>query len=145
MGFALADRQTRTAPVAAINTTPLVDVMLVLLIIFMIAAPIFTHRVPFTVPIPVPPDKQAPPPAEQTLSMRPAGTGVVYLLDGQPLAPSALPAVLRQIAGAPQRTRLNLWVDPATGYQQVAAVLALARQSGIEKLGFDDLKAPPNR
>lgn len=140
MGLALAaSSQRQTTPVASINTTPLVDVMLVLLIIFMIAAPLFTHKVRFTVPVPTE-DKAETTPPEQTLTIEPGGVGVRYRMDGEALSGSALPAALRRVASAKEQTRLNLVVDPGVAYAEVAAVLALARQSGVKKMGFDDLK-----
>jgi biopolymer transport protein ExbD len=145
LAIAAANHNRQTTPVASINTTPLVDVMLVLLIIFMIAAPLFTHKVPFTVPVGVPPDKVVAPPPEQTLTLVPNGGGVSYLLDGEALAGSSLPSALRRIATAKEETRLNLVVDPAVAYADVATVLALARQSGVEKMGFDDLKGVSKR
>lgn len=119
--------------VAEINITPLVDVMLVLLVIFMVAAPIMTRRIPLDLPQRAPHSDTVP--AVVTLRIDAAG-GLSW--NGAPTSAAALPAQLAAIAPTQVAHPPLLQVEPNADadYAAVAQVLALARNAGVEKIGF---------
>ena len=119
--------------VAEINITPLVDVMLVLLVIFMVAAPVLTHRIPLDLPQRAPMATQAP----EVVALRIDAAGGLGW-NGQPTSMAALPAQLAAIAPAATARPPLLEVDPSADadYAAVAQVLALARNAGVERIGF---------
>ena len=119
---------------ADINITPLVDVMLVLLVIFMIAAPTLSHRVPLDLPQSGP---VRPTPAPEAIRLRIDASGQVYWNEAaQPL--SALEAMLSVEAqrdpGIQPRVRIDASEDAEYGI--VAKVLASARNAGLERIDF---------
>lgn len=120
--------------IAEMNITPLVDVMLVMLVIFMIAAPVFTQAIPMEIPQ----ITHGPPPAKiEPLKMRIDSTGDVYV-NGQ-LAPlSALDAMLSAEAVRAGQTLPVVEIDASgdADYEVVAKVLALSQNAGLEKIRF---------
>ena len=121
---------------AEINVTPLVDVMLVLLIIFMITAPLAAHKIKIELPIASldkPPDEAANQPI--TLSIR--DTGELYWND-EPITEEALRAQLAVIGVKPldQQPELDIRAEKTTKYQLVATVMADAKNAGMGKIGF---------
>lgn len=129
MAFA-SDSSQRS--VAEINITPLVDVLLVLLVIFMVAAPVLTHRIPLDLPQRAP--TAAATPVEIDLRIDAAG-GMSW--NGAPTSLAALPQQLATVAQDTAHPPL-LRVDPNADadYAAVAKVLAIARNAGIERIGF---------
>jgi biopolymer transport protein ExbD len=121
------------APIAEINTTPLVDVMLVLLIMFIIIIPVVSHKVPLDLPsVPVRP--QEPPPTHQLDIL--AGGGLLW--DGSAIAPAALAGRLGALAADPAHPELHLNADGEARYEQVDQILALIRRAGVTRLGLVD-------
>ena len=119
-------------PMSEINVTPLVDVMLVLLIIFMVTAPLFTHAVKIDLPqakSPVNPEKP------DTIALSIDAQGRVYWND-RPVADADLYARLQQEALRKPQPELHLRADKDTRYQKVAEVMAAAQSSGMQKIGF---------
>jgi biopolymer transport protein ExbD len=121
------------APIVAINTTPLVDVMLVLLIMFIIIIPAATHKVPLDLPQPSPLPTPAPPAHRLDIA---AGGGLAW--DGAALPAGALPARLAALAADPARPELHLKAAGEARYEQVDQILAQIRGAGITRLGFID-------
>jgi biopolymer transport protein ExbD len=119
-------------PLSEINVTPLVDVMLVLLVIFIITAPLFTQVLPLELPR-VKAQAATDPPETIELAL----TGASQLqLAGRSLAPEALEAALRaEIARRPEAT-LKLSADRSVPYERVAQALALAQAAGISRIGL---------
>ncbi len=122
-----------TQPMAEINTTPLVDVMLVLLVIFIITAPLLTHAIKLDLP-----NAAAPAAAEkpETVTLSIDGAGRLFWND-QPLADDA--ALVERFSAAATRTpqpELHLRADRETRYQRIAQVMSAAQQAGIAKIGF---------
>jgi len=120
-------------PMAEINVTPLVDVMLVLLIIFMITAPLMSHKVQVTLPdatIHIPVDDYGRP---ITLSIK--QNGEVFWNDdlvSQPMLESRLALdALRE----PQ-PQIDIRADKTTPYRVIAEVMKTAKNSGFRKIGF---------
>ncbi len=127
-----------SGPMSDINVTPMVDVMLVLLIIFMITAPILAHKVDIDLPQktrnPITEPKDPPPP----IDLRILATGEMFW-NGQPLIREALEPQLRLEAGKDPQPLLQVDADKLTPYQAVADVLATAKRVQMEKIGFKNL------
>jgi len=120
------------APMAEINTTPLVDVMLVLLIIFIITAPLLTHSVNVDLP------RASSAPAERkptTLQVSIGADGNV-LLGGQVVPSSELESRLRDAVARDPQVEMHLMADRATRYEAVAETMSSARRAGLVKIGF---------
>jgi biopolymer transport protein ExbD len=129
-GFGGDNRHTQ--PMAEINTTPMVDVMLVLLVIFIITAPLLTHSIKIDLPqagSQTNPEK----PDIVTLSMN--AEGKLFWNDA-PLAEIELDSRLAAEAQKKPQPELHLRADKTTNYQQLAMVMSAAQNAGIEKLGF---------
>lgn len=126
----------RSGPLADINITPLVDVMLVLLIIFIVTAPIVARPIDIALPQRVdrPVDRvEPPPPIELRLD---AASELSW--DGVPIAPAVLPARLQAEADAHagQVPELRITSDPAADYQALVRVLAAADAAGMQRIRF---------
>jgi biopolymer transport protein ExbD len=126
----------QAGPMADINVTPLVDVMLVLLIIFMITAPILAHQVQIDLPqkSTQPPLTDPPPP----IVLRIQSTGELFWND-QALIRAALEPQLRLEAGKDPQPELQIDAELTTRYEVVAEILATAKNVGITKIGFKNM------
>ncbi len=116
-----------------INTTPLIDVMLVLLIMLIVTIPIQLHSVNLSMPVPV----NAPPPQPpQVVRIDIAADGTLRW-DGDVVPDRrALETRLREIAAQTPQAELHLRPDKQAQYRHVAAVLASAQRLGVKKLGI---------
>lgn len=116
-----------------INTTPLVDVLLVLLVMLIITIPIQLH----SVSLEMPGVTASPPPTEPEIvriDVTPAGR---YLWNGEPLADrAALEARLQAAASRTDQPEIHLRPDRTAKYDAVAAVLASAQRLGLVKIGL---------
>jgi biopolymer transport protein ExbD len=128
----IADGFSEQAPMSDINVTPLVDVMLVLLIIFMVTAPLLTHAVRVDLPRAAA-APHADKPSVVTLSLDAAGT--LYWND-KALAEGELTDRLADAARRNPDTELQLRADRNTRYERIAGIMAAARAAGLLKLGF---------
>ena len=128
---ALVAPQNEFTPIAAINTTPLIDMMLVILIMLIVAIPMTTHEVPLDLPRPRP--MPLSPPAVHRLVIRASGA---LAWDGQVLSESALGARLSVFQADPARPILELEPEGAARYEVVDQVLAQIRRAGVTRLGF---------
>ena len=115
-----------------INVTPLVDVMLVLLVIFIIAAPMMTGGLHMELP-----QADAPPPPTKLILLEVAldSTGQLRV-DGQPLSISQLAAALSLRAAAALTTEVQLKVDKSVPYGSVAEVLAEIQKSELRSVSL---------
>ena len=116
-----------------INTTPLIDVMLVLIIMLIITIPVQLHSVNLNMPAgnPPPPTK---PPVVVTIDVDFDGT---VLWNGEALPnQQALDARLAQAAAEPDQPEVHLRPNKLVAYKNVAAVMASAQRLGITKLGI---------
>ena len=120
------------APMAEINTTPLVDVMLVLLVVFIVTAPLLTHSVAVALPR-ASAEQHADRPEAIRLTLD--TTGQLFWNDA-PLALDALPERLRASVAVTPDVSVQLRADRDTRYDTVAQVMAAARSAGVERLGF---------
>ena len=132
--MAMAAGGTEGEPMMDINTTPLIDVMLVLLIMFIITIPIQTHAVKLDLPIDD--GKNTPPPVD------PVKNKVVITPDGQVLwngSPISM-VQLRQYLDITQTMspipELHLEPDQQARYDLVDRVLAVTKRAQVEKMGF---------
>ena len=119
-------------PLSELNTTPLIDVMLVLLVMFIITIPVQTHAVKLDLPQPCP-RCPAPDPTRNEIAIAASGATA---WNGVPLT---LPELRSQLA-ATQRMRplpeLHLRPDPAARYEAVGEVLGLIKREQVRKVGF---------
>lgn len=140
MAFGSFNPHRQQSMMSDINVTPMVDVMLVLLVIFILAAPMFTHAVKLDLP-------QAQAAAAQQLPGSVAiaidAEGAVYWNEER-LEPGQLDARMATAALASPQPELQLRADKNTRYETVAQVMAAAQSRGLSKLGFvTDPKTDP--
>lgn len=121
-----------TAPMSEINTTPLVDVMLVLLVIFIITAPLLTHAVKIDLPQA---SSQPAPEKPEIISISIDRAGNMFWND-RPLQNDELAHKLKESAARKPQPELHIRADKETRYEILAEVMAEAQQAGISKLGF---------
>ena len=130
MAFKAADQQDEA--MSEINMTPLVDVMLVLLIIFMVTVPVMRQAVHVELP-----RTQGQPadlkPVSVRLSIMADG---VYDLDGTRLSGTDLSARLTSLAARDPQPQLMIEGDRQARYEWVARALSLAQGAGLKKVGF---------
>lgn len=130
-------------PMATINVTPLVDVMLVLLIIFMITAPLMTHRIKVELPKASlnrkPPDQKLPP---VTLTIRQDGS--VYWND-EPLSSAQLQVKLDTTAQLVPQPELDVRADKTTRFGIIWQTIGVAQHSGMLKVGFISTATTPQK
>ena len=127
------------ARVSEINVTPLVDVMLVLLVIFIITAPLLAHSLKLELPQVAAPTVETPP---QTLQLAIDAEGR-YFWDGQPIAEAELLARLVEASKLPVKPEIQLRADKATRYERIALLLSAAQEAGLTRLGFVTEPIPP--
>lgn len=134
MAFGSFDDEIGAKPMAEINTTPLVDVMLVLLVIFIITAPLFHQAVPIDLPR-VNSTKLDQEPTVINLSLDAAGA---MFWNGEAVRPAELAtrfaAALQAQSGNPPE--LHLRADRKTEYEKVAEVMATAQRVGLTRIAF---------
>lgn len=130
MAFGGFNEDGSAAPMADINTTPLVDVMLVLLVIFIITAPLFHQAVPIDLPH-VDATKLDDKPLVVKLALD--GQGNLFL-DGIPT--NRENAQARLVEAAPSQPELHFRADRTTPYEKVADILAIAQKAGVMKIAF---------
>ena len=121
------------APMSDINVTPLVDVMLVLLIIFMITAPLMTHRIRIDLPQANPNQQQETPPDPIDLAVKESGS---LFWNDEPITDAMLQAQLRVVAQRTPQPELQIRAEKTTQYQTIATVMAEAKSAGMVKIGF---------
>ena len=137
MGATLPSRRGRgrRAPMSEINVTPLVDVMLVLLIIFMVTAPLLVAGVPVDLPKnrAQPLDQQAKP-VQVSIDAK----GKIFI-DESPVSAAGLPSRLAQIAALPEPPegrRIYLRADKGLDYGQVMRVMGELNHAGLNRVAL---------
>lgn len=113
-----------------INVTPLVDVMLVLLVVFIVTAPLLTQAVTVKLPKTVSTAAVKPNPTVHIMA-----DGKVSL-DSTPLSDKELAQRLAQQAAANTEFELRLHADEHVPYGRVAEIMAIAQHAGVSKLSF---------
>jgi biopolymer transport protein ExbD len=130
MAFGSFDEAGSSQPMAEINTTPLVDVMLVLLVIFIITAPLFHQAVPIDLPQ-VSATKLDDKP--EVIQLAIDGTGRIFW-NGEAIERSALEAHFAEVSA--RQPELHLRADRKVAYEKVADVMAAAQRANIVKIAF---------
>lgn len=119
-------------PTAEINMTPLVDVMLVLLIIFMITAPLMTHSVKVDLP-----RAASTPTPEKPMTLQVSITADNKVFVGSdPVDALTLESRFRDAVSQDANVELHLKADRDSRYESVAETMSTARRAGIGKIGF---------
>jgi len=119
-------------PTAEINMTPLVDVMLVLLIIFMITAPLMTH----SVKVDLPRASSTPTPEKpMTLQVSITADNRIFIAS-EVVDPVALESRFRDAVAQDANVELHLKADRDSRYESVAETMSAARRAGLSRIGF---------
>ena len=121
-------------PMMDINTTPLIDVMLVLLIMFIITIPIQTHAVKLDLPVNQP--NQAPPPINPIKNVVSINAQDQILWNGTPATMQQLRTYLDATQQMNPIPELHLQPDATARYEVVDEVLAVTKKAHVQKMGF---------
>ena len=132
MAFGGLHSGPRSQDMAEINMIPLIDVMLVLLVIFIITAPLLTHAVK----VDLPQASSAPsPPKPETISLSIKADGSVFW-NAEPVAPDAWQARMREAARQTPQPEIHLRADGELAYKHVVRIMSDAARAGLTKIGF---------
>jgi biopolymer transport protein ExbD len=132
MAFASFDRKTSSAPMADINMVPLIDVMLVLLVIFIVTAPLLTHAVKLDLPQA---SSQVNPPVPDKIELAVDAQGQRFW-NGVPLSREEVVARFKAEGLKPVQPEVHLRADQDVAYRHVAQTLSDASAAGLSKIGF---------
>lgn len=132
MAFGRLSGGGNATPMAEINMIPLIDVMLVLLVIFIVTAPLLTHAVR----VDLPKAASRPHPARvDTVQLAIDAEGRVYW-NGEALDRSGWRSRMDAAAGIRPQPEIHIRADGAVAYRRVAEVMADAAKAGLTRLGF---------
>jgi biopolymer transport protein ExbD len=132
MAFGGFNQNQQAAPMSDINVTPMVDVMLVLLVIFIITAPLFTHAIKLDLPAA---QAETAPEKPETISLSINGEGKIFW-GNDTVTREDLASRLAQVAQKKPQPELHLRADKATRYEVIAEVMAVAQEKGLTRMGF---------
>ena len=132
MAFGRLASHKPDAPMSEINVTPMVDVMLVLLVIFILTAPLMTSAIRLDLPSAEGSEAGASP---QAVSLVIDAQGTVYWND-KAIAPEALRLHLTEAAKRNPHTELELRADESVPYGRVVETMGLAQKAGLSRIGF---------
>ncbi len=132
MAFGDFNRQHNSAPMAEINMVPLIDVMLVLLVIFIITAPLLTHSVKIDLPKASSTPNLTKP---DNIQLAVDAQGVVYW-NGEALKRDAWRARMQAAARQAPQPEVHIRGDATAAYGNVAMLLADASKAGLTRIGF---------
>jgi biopolymer transport protein ExbD len=138
MAFGQFSKTGESAPMAEINMIPLIDVMLVLLVIFIITAPLLTHAVKIELPKASNQPNNTQP---DNIQLGVKANGEVYW-NGERVDVATLGARMAASARLAPQPEVHLRADRTTQYQKVAEVMAAAAKAGLVKIGFVTEPAP---
>ncbi|MDY0310063.1 MAG: biopolymer transporter ExbD [Castellaniella sp.] len=132
MAFGSFDSKGSGSTLSEINMVPLIDVMLVLLVIFIITAPLLSHSIRINVPqVTAEPVEQKP----EVIDLAIDASGALFWNE-QPIAEEDLAARFAGKAGADPQPEVRIRADADTRYGLLAQVMGAARQAGMKRLGF---------
>jgi biopolymer transport protein ExbD len=124
--------QQEAAPMAEINTTPLVDVMLVLLVVFIVTAPVMTHAVKVELP-----KASTTVVQQQKIPVRLTLQADGALLDDKtPIEQAALDARFAAVFAADPYTEVHIYADKTVQYERIAQTMAAAQRAGLTRIGL---------
>ena len=132
MSFGRLERKQGSQPMSEINVTPLVDVMLVLLVIFIITAPLLASSVKLDLPTS---DAASPIETPKFVSVVIDKAAKVYLAD-QAIELTALAESLKKTAAQNKDTEVQLRSDETVPYGKVVEVIGIAQKAGLTRIGF---------
>lgn len=131
MAFGQLDGGGPPQHLSEINVTPLVDVMLVLLIIFIVTAPLLTHKIKLNLP-----KAKTEASAVQSPMVVSLTRDIQLYLDGQPITGDELETKLRQSLAEGMQPTVELRADGQLHYEHVVHLMALVQNSGVTKISF---------
>ena len=132
MAFGRLERDKGSAPMSEINMTPLIDVMLVLVVIFIITAPLLANSIKLDLPRA---EGAKPNDAPKFVMIVLDKTGQAFL-DDKPVSPAEFSQRFAQIASQNAETELQLRADDAVPYGRVVELMGAAQKAGLNRLGF---------
>ena len=132
MSFGRLERTQGAKPMSEINMTPLIDVMLVLLVIFIITAPLLASSIKLDLPQT---DAAQPGQAPAFVTLAVDAAGQAYLND-TPLGAEALARRLQEAAARDPETEVQLRADAAVPYGRIVEVMGAAQKAGLNRIGF---------
>jgi biopolymer transport protein TolR len=132
MAFGRLERTVGPQPMSDINMTPLVDVMLVLVVIFIITAPLLASSIRLDLP-----KSEAAKPSDAPLfvSVMLDKAGQAFV-DGKPATAEQLAQRLQQAAKANPDTEIQLRADAGVPYGRVVEIMGAAQKAGLNRIGF---------
>lgn len=138
MAFGSFDNKSSGAAMSEINMVPLIDVMLVLLVIFIITAPLLSHSIKINVPqVSSEPVQQDP----KVVDFAVDAQGSLFWNE-QPVTLEQLPSLMAVEAAADPQPELRIRADLDTRYETLAQVMSMARRAGLSRIGFVTRPAP---
>ena len=142
MAFGRLERDKGTPPMSEINMTPLIDVMLVLVVIFIITAPLLASSIKLDLPKT---EAAKPNEAPRFILLVVDKTGQTFLND-KPVALDELARQLAQTAAQNPDTEVQLRADEAVPYGRIVEVMGAAQKAGLNRIGFmADPRAPAQK
>jgi biopolymer transport protein TolR len=132
MSFGKLERTKGSPPMSEINVTPLVDVMLVLLVIFIITAPLLASSIKLDLPSS---EAAKPTEAPKFVTVVIDKSAKIFLGD-QPIELPALAESLKKTAGISKDTEVQLRSDETVPYGKVIEVIGIAQKAGLTRIGF---------
>ncbi len=132
MSFGRLERTKGSPPMSDINMTPLVDVMLVLVVIFIITAPLMTSSIKLDLPKT---EAAKPVEAPKFVTLVVDKTGQIFLGD-QPTSVTQLAESLDKTAKLNPETEVQLRADSTVPYGRVVEVMGIAQKAGLNRIGF---------
>jgi biopolymer transport protein ExbD len=134
MGMNVGSSSSEDEVMMDINTTPLIDVMLVLLIMFIITIPIQTHAVKMNMPVP---NNAAPPPTPPEIIRIDVDFDGTIGWNGEIIPDRAtLESRLAAVAATPDQPEVHLRPNKLVTYKHVAMIMASAQRLGVTKIGI---------
>ena len=138
-GFGRLERAPGSRPMSDINMTPLIDVMLVLLVIFIVTAPLMTSSLKLDLPRA---EGARPSDAPAFIALAIDAQGQLFLAE-QPLPPGQLAERVREAARANPEVEVQLRVDRQVPYGRVAELIGVVQAAGLSRIGFVTEAVPP--
>ncbi len=132
MAFGRLERTQGAQPMSEINVTPLVDVMLVLVVIFIITAPLLASSIKLDLPKS---DASQSNEVSTYLTLTVDQAGQIFFND-QAVSPAQLAQRLKQSAGLNPDTEVQLRADEAVPYGKIVEVMGIAQKAGLNRIGF---------